>query len=158
MTHDEFDDLPGDAVRSYNAPPPTPREQMWDAIARAREEASVIPIGSRLAARRAQRWLISAIGIAAVLMIGIAIGRTTRQPATSASVATHTPPAATPNTPADTAAANSTTQRVASSEATAPEATPHSSAPHGTRVGTPSRESRTLDVSGDEGAYRPPDH
>jgi hypothetical protein len=90
MTHDDFDDLFGDAARSYNTPPATPREKMWDAIARAREESGVTPITAARSRRDAHRWLASAASIAAVLIVGIAIGRATRDPAAPTAVAVTT--------------------------------------------------------------------
>jgi hypothetical protein len=159
MTHDDFDNLPIDAVRSYNAPPPTPRDQMWDAIARARDEASIIPIAPRLVSRRVQRWLVSAAGMAAVLVIGIAIGRSTRQPATSATVATHAPTVSHDSLAnPDSASQGAASTQVASTSETAPAlGTPRSTSSRGThqqRVASARRDATSLDVSGDEGAYR----
>lgn len=73
MTNDdEFEHLLRDAAPLYNKPPEPPREAMWAAIERARAEQSVVPIA---APRRVPRWLTAAAGIAAVLLVGIAIGR-----------------------------------------------------------------------------------
>ncbi len=72
MMDDEFDELLRDAATSYNAPPEPPREAMWAAIARARDAEVVVPI---LAARGARRWLATGAAAAAVLLLGIAIGR-----------------------------------------------------------------------------------
>ncbi|MEP6999291.1 MAG: hypothetical protein ABI969_02350 [bacterium] len=74
MNDDEFDDLLRDAAATYNAPIDTPRERMWDAIARARaaNAVTIVPIA---AARSSRRWLTAAAGIAAILLVGIAIGR-----------------------------------------------------------------------------------
>src|SRR2546425_11539707 len=70
MTEDRFDRLLQDAVQDYHRPPPTPREEMWQRIAAAR------------AARRRRvivlrPWLRWGLGIAAVLVLGFAIGRWT---------------------------------------------------------------------------------
>jgi hypothetical protein len=86
MMNDEFDDLLRDASLSYNPPPEPPREAMWEAIQRARAAEDVTPITpiTVMAGRRTPRWLVSAAGIAAVLMVGVVIGRATREPATGA--------------------------------------------------------------------------
>lgn len=92
MNNDELDDLLRDAAQTYNVPPEPPREAMWAAIARARESSTVVPIAS---ARRTPRWLTSAASIAAVLLVGIAIGRGTRSTSTPpAPVVLTTPPVA----------------------------------------------------------------
>ena len=89
MNDDEFDALLRDAAGSYNAPPDAPREAMWDAIARGRV---VTAIPRPEATGRGRRWLTAAAGIAAVLLVGIAIGRASRGVSTGpAVVATHTP-------------------------------------------------------------------
>ena len=78
MTDDRFEQWLRDAARDYHRPPATPREELWSRIAAAR------------AARRQQivvirpvlRW---GVGIAAVLALGVAIGRwsTTSSPTTA---------------------------------------------------------------------------
>src|SRR5437870_9216000 len=68
MTEDRLDERLRQAAQDYNRPPATPREELWSRIAAAR------------AARRrrvtvfrpALRW---GVGIAAVLALGVAIGR-----------------------------------------------------------------------------------
>lgn len=68
MTDDRFDERLRQAAQDYHRPPATPREELWHRIAAAR------------AARRRQvivlrpvlRW---GVGIAAVLALGVAIGR-----------------------------------------------------------------------------------
>lgn len=57
----------------YHDPPPTPRDELWARIESARGKAEdggggVIPLGPR-------RWWLGALAIAAVLALGIAIGR-----------------------------------------------------------------------------------
>jgi hypothetical protein len=88
MRDDELDELLRDAALSYNTPPEPPREAMWEAISRARNSAAVVPIGLP---RRLPRWIAAAAGLAAVLVAGIAIGRASRDPATSAANQTPTP-------------------------------------------------------------------
>jgi hypothetical protein len=90
MNEDRFEDLLRDAARDYHQPPPTPREEMWAAIAterqRLRLEANV------RVWRPAWRW---GLGMAAVLLVGIAIGRFVRPGASPE------PSAAAPPTGAD---------------------------------------------------------
>ncbi len=75
MNDEEFNDLLRDAAATYNTPPAPPRDQMWDAIVTARAASVVVPIHS---ARRLPRWTASAVAAAALLMVGIAIGRQSR--------------------------------------------------------------------------------
>jgi hypothetical protein len=89
MRDEELDELLRDAASSYNTPPEPPREAMWAAISRARDAATVVPIGTP---RRLPRWIAAAAGIAAVLVAGIVIGRASRGPVT---IATTTAPAPT---------------------------------------------------------------
>ena len=83
MKDDELDELLRDAALSYNTPPEPPREAMWEAISRARSSATVVPIG----APRRTRWIATAAGIAAVLVAGIVIGRASRGPMSTSTVA-----------------------------------------------------------------------
>ena len=82
MLDDRFDDQLQDSARDYNTPPETPREEMWAAIQARRAEAEktektevsregVIPIRP-LRRLRPLRW---PIGIAALLALGIGLGR-----------------------------------------------------------------------------------
>jgi hypothetical protein len=68
MTHDRFEERLRDAARDYHTPPPVPRDDMWAEIA-ARRDAE--------RARVVRPWMRWGIGIAAVLVLGIAIGRFT---------------------------------------------------------------------------------
>ncbi len=69
MTEDRFEQLLRDAARDYHRPPDTPREAMWRRIEAAR------------AARRRvivlRPWVRWGAGLAAVLAVGIALGRWT---------------------------------------------------------------------------------
>ena len=56
------------AARSYNAPPATPREEMWKRIAAERQRRHVIEL---------RPWMRWALAAAAVLVLGIGIGRWT---------------------------------------------------------------------------------
>mgnify|MGYP003575945241 CR=1 FL=1 len=93
MTHDD-DKLPEAihaAMRDYNEPPALTRadlDQMWSAVeGRAlRDPAPVSLAAHRHARRGGWRAIRAALPIAAVLVIGIAIGRYTARKATPASV------------------------------------------------------------------------
>ena len=83
MTEDRFEERLRQAAQDYHRPPATPREELWNRIAAAR------------AARRRQALVIRPLlrwgaGIAAVLALGIAIGRwsTTGLPTSSAAPGT----------------------------------------------------------------------
>src|SRR5207302_6638504 len=71
MTEDRFERLLREAAQDYHRPPETPREELWRRIAALRET------------RRRRRvfitspWLRWGVGIAAVLALGIGIGRWT---------------------------------------------------------------------------------
>lgn len=68
MTHDRFEERLRDAARDYHTPPVTPRDEMWAVIAarRAAERTRVV-----------RPWMRWGVGVAAVLLLGIAIGRFT---------------------------------------------------------------------------------
>lgn len=70
---DRLDNLIRDAARDYHAPPATPRAEMWEAIqaSRAAARTEVRP----LVLRPARSPLRLVFGIAALLALGIAIGR-----------------------------------------------------------------------------------
>jgi hypothetical protein len=69
MNDDRFEERMREAARDYHQPPATPRDAMWAAIAaerRRRAEPRVFVV------RPALRW---GLAMAAVLLVGIAIGR-----------------------------------------------------------------------------------
>jgi hypothetical protein len=68
MTDDRFDERLRQAAQDYHRPPATPREELWQGIAAARTARQ----RRLIVFRRAVRW---GVGIAAVLALGIAIGR-----------------------------------------------------------------------------------
>lgn len=70
MNDDRFEELLREAGRDYHRPPETPREEMWAAIEAERRRRRVAPRVVTL--RPIWRW---GIGMAAVLLVGIAIGR-----------------------------------------------------------------------------------
>jgi hypothetical protein len=72
MTDDRMDELIRRAAREYNRPGATPRDEIWERIQRARRGSPRTQAPAQ-SARRA--WLWRGIGIAAVLVIGIGIGR-----------------------------------------------------------------------------------
>jgi hypothetical protein len=98
MMDDRFDDLLRDSAREYNDPPETPREELWQRIVAAREGEKAAPKEKteklerlrvlpfrRLRDIRPNRPLTWAAGIAAVLALGIGLGRmSVHQPATVA--------------------------------------------------------------------------
>jgi hypothetical protein len=98
MLDDRFDDQLRDAARDYNAPPETPRDEIWQRIVAARAEDRT---RRSLRLVRYVRPLALAAGIAAVLALGIGLGRLTA-PAPSAVPA---PPVATEPGPRVSAAA-----------------------------------------------------
>jgi hypothetical protein len=84
MTHDhedpQFDRWLQQQAKSYHTPPATPRDAMWERIEHARRQKRVIEL------RPWARWALAA---AAVLLLGIGIGRWTANDPT-------TPPQGTP--------------------------------------------------------------
>jgi len=76
MTDDGFEEFLQREARGYNAPPPTPREEMWariDAERRTRRAGREVTI-----ARRRVWWTVGA-GIAAALVLGVGIGYVWRE-------------------------------------------------------------------------------
>lgn len=73
MLDDRFDDLLREAAQEYNSPPQTPREAMWSRIVAARAEIEKAEKAAK--AERRFHPLALAAGIAAVLGLGIALGR-----------------------------------------------------------------------------------
>jgi len=99
MLDDRSDDLLRDAAQEYNQPPETPRDAMWERIVAQREaeKAEKAENGIRpLRPPRHFRLLAWAAGIAAVLALGIGLGRlstdTIPPVAAPAPVATETTP------------------------------------------------------------------
>jgi hypothetical protein len=77
MSDDQLDERLREAARSYNAPPETPREEMWARIEAGRRKSSHV---LRLRPRR----VLWAAAAAAVLAVGIGIGRISVGPHTVA--------------------------------------------------------------------------
>ena len=81
MQDEQPDELMREALRAIDAPPPTPREEMWARIEARRAEAAtrrdrsdVIDLKSRM--RRAT-WVPWSAAVAATLAVGIGLGRIT---------------------------------------------------------------------------------
>ncbi len=66
MNDDEWDELLRQAARDFNAPPETPRDEMWRAIQSRRRHTRSVPT---------RRWIPWAAAAAAVLAIGVGLGR-----------------------------------------------------------------------------------
>lgn len=81
---DRLDNLIRDAARDYNAPPATPRAEMWEAIRASREAARTEVRPPAVRPSRSPLRLV--LAIAALLALGISIGRLT-VPARSGSAA-----------------------------------------------------------------------
>ena len=90
MLDDRFDDQLRESARDYNTPPPTPKEEMWAAIQAKRTEKTEggqadRRIDGRIdqdkrpsdrpSARPSVRFLRWPVGIAALLALGIGLGR-----------------------------------------------------------------------------------
>jgi hypothetical protein len=103
MLDDRLDDRLRDAAREYNEPPETPREAMWERIVTARKQTedmertptAITPL-RRVRSHGRLRPISWAAGIAAVLALGIGLGRLTIHTAPPAAipgpVASHTAP------------------------------------------------------------------
>jgi hypothetical protein len=89
MLDDRFDDLLRESARDYNDPPETPREEMWAAIQAKRAEGAEKAEEAEEAAKvrgilpfrsfRSLRSFRLAAGVAALLALGIGLGRLTVQ-------------------------------------------------------------------------------
>ena len=87
MDESRFDQLLRDAARTFREPPEPPLDAMWTRI----EDEHFGP-GTRNG--RWGRWLRPALGLAATLLVGIAIGRATARPAAPTSVVSASEPIA----------------------------------------------------------------
>lgn len=80
MTDDRLDERLDREARAYHEPPETPREEIWARIQAARQAGPrQAPQGKVVAfpAERTRPWLRSGLALAAVLLLGLAIGRWT---------------------------------------------------------------------------------
>jgi hypothetical protein len=80
MSDDGLDQRIREAARAYNAPPETPREEMWARIQAGRQR---VPAAPRVLPFR-RRWAPWAAAAAAILALGIGIGRVSVGPESSA--------------------------------------------------------------------------
>lgn len=82
MKEDRLDELIDAAARDYHRPGDVPRERMWERVQAARSAA----VGTEIAAPRRRRvfatWASAALAAAAMLAIGIGIGRRMERNAT----------------------------------------------------------------------------
>ena len=93
MNDDQWDDRLADAARSYNEPPQTPREEIWAGIRAGRRKGGMA--GWRDGGK--YRLLVWSAGIAALLALGIGIGRLTmRAPTPESTTAIRPEPAPRP--------------------------------------------------------------
>lgn len=74
MTNDQFDELIKNAAHDYQEPPVTPREEIWARIQTARRAGRTSPVVD-LASRSRSLWIRNGLAIAAVLLLGVAVGR-----------------------------------------------------------------------------------
>jgi hypothetical protein len=103
----KFEQWLKDAAQSYHVPSPTPREEIWKRIEAARQNKHVIEL------RPWMRWVVAA---AAVLVLGIGIGRwTANAPHTAAP--TGTPVASVQDSSRDLAYGVAATQYLSRTEA-----------------------------------------
>lgn len=86
MMEEHLDDTLRRAALEVNVPPPTPREAIWAGIDAARRND--LARYRRLRAGGRIRW---AVGIAAVLLVGIGLGRWTATPPGAPSLARYEP-------------------------------------------------------------------
>lgn len=68
MTEKRFEEFLKREARRYNEPPPTPRDEIWKRVTAARQATRPVP-------RRSTSWRQVALGVAAILIVGIGIGR-----------------------------------------------------------------------------------
>lgn len=74
MDDDRLDETLASAAREYRRPPATPREEIWAGIEAGRRRQAATPVIA-LADRRRSTWIRAGLALAAVLLLGIAIGR-----------------------------------------------------------------------------------
>lgn len=77
MTEEQLDDLLHDAAKSYRVPPNADFDAMWQ---RVEQEVFGPPLANGHGHRRAPSWRVFSVGLAASLVLGVALGRlTTRE-------------------------------------------------------------------------------
>jgi hypothetical protein len=108
MNDDQMDDLVVQGAKDYNEPGVIPREEMWARISAARHAARSNPAVDIRRPRRVRTWASVGFAAAAVLVLGIAIGRRLERPSAGRSsivaakpgdtASTHEPTRVTPST------------------------------------------------------------
>lgn len=78
MSDRDFDELVDAMGENHNPPPETPRDRMWERIEATRTEQRVVRVPDQRWYRRS--WWRAGMSAAAVLLLGIAIGRMTTTP------------------------------------------------------------------------------
>jgi hypothetical protein len=101
MNDDQMDHLLVQGAKDYNEPGMVPREEMWGRISAARHAARSLPAVDIRQSRRARTWVSIGVAAAAVLVLGIAIGRRLERPSAGQSSVVAAKPG-------DTAAAHGT--------------------------------------------------
>src|SRR5215211_5557165 len=119
MMDDRLDDMLRDAACDYNEPPETPREEMWERIVAERPQpeksGSVLPF-RRFQGPRPRRVLRVGAGIAALLALGIGLGRMSVQRPGTVPAAAPAPVAAAAPRVSSTAYHLATTEHLSQSE------------------------------------------
>lgn len=73
MTDEQFEEFLQESAADYRRPPDTPREEIWSRIEATRAKRR----GERDLARQARPWLRWSLAAAAVLAVGVGVGRIT---------------------------------------------------------------------------------
>jgi len=89
MTDDDrFDSKIRHLAREVHVPPPTPREEIWERV-QAQRAAGRLQSSRWFAGR--MRWIVWATGAAALLALGVALGRLSMRPAATSTAALPAP-------------------------------------------------------------------
>ena len=75
MNDDQMDELLIQGAKDYNEPSTVPREEMWARISAARSAPRAAPVVDVRRPRHVWRWATVGVAAAAVLAVGIVIGR-----------------------------------------------------------------------------------
>src|SRR5262245_7083803 len=98
MNDDQMDELLIQGARDYNVPGEVPREEMWARLSAARKAARTVPPVDVPQPRRVRTWLSLGVAAAAVLVVGIVIGRRLERPPVKQGPVVATTPNAPPKT------------------------------------------------------------
>ena len=144
MSDERLDEIIRSTARDYHVPDAPPRDEMWAKIEQARREAGVVAI------RRSSRaaWLWPAVGVAAVLVLGIGIGRMVERSRASQNAQ---PVAARPES-SSAATGPSVAQAPSGGGSVAPDSTPSVSPDARTPAGQTNRQAPRRDLAAREGA------